>query len=260
MIIKQYRDLKPIFLRNDDGSWVNTKEFVVSRTGWSNLPEAYDLIADSTIEPEGRSIRGMSVRKGIITVRNSNNIIAIICENSRNELVAFIGQEYVTSSPTHLPYIKHGIYKAGVKRGKFELKSQAELALMFTGTISLSLEDVLPEGQLANSKAFILEERVRLNPPTIPAPSIATVVPQNAPTFEELFSIIEEEPKVITARTRSEEAADRINEIVRTFGPTAVISSTRIINTTSTSTSTENPEDAEFLERLDQELRSIYGM
>lgn len=252
MIIKQYRDLKPIFLRNSDGSWVNTKEFTVLRSSWGNLPDAYDLIADSTIEPEGRSVRGMYVRKGIITIRNSNNIIAIICENHRNELVAFIGQEYVTSSPTHLPYIKHGIYKAGVKRGKFELKSQAELALMFTGTISLSLEDVLPEGQLANSKAFILEERVRLNPPTIPTPPVVTVVPQNAPTFEELFSIVEEEPKVMTARTRSEEAAVRINEIAERLR-TPIIAST-------TSVSTENPEDAEFLERLDQELRSIYGM
>ena len=121
------------------------------------MQERFDSIVDSTFT----SISYHTLTHYGVFYYTAYGPIVIVCRNAATDsLIAFINSDYLRHNPNHIKYIKHAIYKLGVKRGKYIVKSSSELLLMFSRQLNLSLEDLSPDKQVELSTDFILKERV----------------------------------------------------------------------------------------------------
>ena len=130
---------------------------------WGSVKSVFDAMCLTNTPQRDH---GLHIYHGL-TLDHRGNPLVVVCRMCDGSLKAFISSEYVASNKTRLDYIKHGIYKMGVKRGCWEEKTQVELMAMFTTSLAITMEDLLPEGQKAISKAFLMAETELLKPKSV---------------------------------------------------------------------------------------------
>lgn len=130
---------------------------------WGSVKSVFDVMYFTNTPQRDH---GLHIYHGL-TLDHRGNPLVVVCRMRDGSLRAFISSEYVAINKTHLDYIKHGIYRMGVKRGCWEEKTQVELMAMFTTSLAITMEDLLPEGQKAISKAFLMAETELLKPKAV---------------------------------------------------------------------------------------------
>ena len=161
-LVKNHPDYTPILLQQHS---VNALTLETHRSSignartersWADIKRFFDYIADVNRIQKGVYKDGLYIFYGAIFYGGYYPApICVVCKDKTDNLIVFIDSSYVENHKTHLDYIKHGIYKLGVKRGKYVLKSSAEMLMMFTKNLNFNLSDLTPEKQLEKSSNFI---------------------------------------------------------------------------------------------------------